>query len=123
MFRKMSPEYYAQDGTVFNNPTMCTLYESKILRNSTIECWRFNGVRVDDLLSEKVNNIGIVRLNDEKDKVAFDILFCGYDLRTPDKVSVVYIRKDGDRNFYTVPSYESCFLNTYFVAKQIEERS
>lgn len=121
MFQKTSPEYYAEDGTMFNNSIMCSLYERDILKNSTIECWRFNGERVYDLEKEKPNNIGIVRLNDEKDKVAFNILFCDYKLRTPDKLSVVYIRKEDDRSFCTIPIYERCFLNTYLTAKQIEE--
>ena len=75
MYIRNETIYQSEDGKPFDNISKCRDYENNLLKNSTLECWDYQGVKIDNLLETNVNLIYIIKLNSEEDRKVFNILF------------------------------------------------
>lgn len=113
--------YVAFDGTEFRDEKECDKYENNFLKNSTIECWDYQGVKIDDISESNINDIYVIKLNSEKDKTAFNILFENCDISCPEKLNTFYMwRGEYHCKFMTSEEYEECIEPSYFIIKRLE---
>ena len=112
--------YVAFDGTEFRNEKECDDYENNFLKNSTIECWDYQGVKIDNLLDANVNIIYIIKLNSEEDRKAFNILFEDEYILCPEKLNTFYMWNTEYNRFMTSQEYEEYIEASYFIIKELE---
>ena len=115
--------YVAFDGTEFRDEEECDKYENNFLKNSTIECWDYQGVKIDNLLETNVNLIYIIKLNSEEDKKLFDTLFEGSDISCPEKLNTFYMWHEEYGKFMTSQEYEEWIEPSYYIIKELEEEN
>lgn len=120
MYIKNETTYYSEDNKKFKSIAQCREYENNFVKNSTIECWNFQGVKIDNLSKGCVNNISVIKLNNEKDKIVFNILFDNYDVFCPEKINTFYMWHDEYNKFMTSQEYEECMEASYFIIKELE---
>ena len=112
--------YVAFDGTEFRDEKECDEYENNFLKNSTIECWDYQGVKIDNLSKDYFNRISVIRLNSEKDKTAFNILFEGCDIDCPERLNTLYMWNEENNKFMTSRDYEEWIEPSYYIIKELE---
>lgn len=113
--------YVAFDGTEFRDEEECDKYENIFLKNSTLECWDYQGVKIDDISESNINDIYVIRLNSEEDKTAFNILFENCDISCPEKLNTFYMwRGEYYCKFMTSEEYEEYIEPSYFIIKKLE---
>lgn len=122
MYIKKETIYYSEDNKKFKSITQCKEYENNLLKNSTIECWNFQGMKIDILSKDYANNISVIKLNNEKDKIAFNILFENYDIFCPEKLNTFYMWHEEYNKFMTSQEYEECMEASYFIIKELEAK-
>ena len=67
MYTRSETIYYAEDGKEFKSISKCRDYENNLLKNSTMECWDYHGIKIDDLSeSADLTNAYEVRLTNTK---------------------------------------------------------
>lgn len=121
MYIRKETIYYSEDGKPFDNISKCKDYENNLLKNSTIECWDYQGIKINDILKSNINDISIVRLNSEEDKTAFNILFENCGISCPEKLNTLYMwHGEYDNRFMTSQEYEECIEASYFIIKKLE---
>ena len=112
--------YVAFDGTEFRDEKECDEYENNFLKNSTIECWDYQGVKIDNLSKDCINSISVIRLNSEEDTKLFDTLFEGSDISCPEKLNTLYMWHEEDNKFMTSQEYEEWIEPSYYIIKELE---
>ena len=120
MYTRSETIYYAEDGKPFDNFSKCKDYENNLLKNSTLECWDYQGVKIDNLSETNINDIYVIKLNSEKDKTAFNILFENCDISCPEKLNTFYMWHGEDFKFMTSQEYEEYIEPSYFIIKDLE---
>ena len=120
MYIRNETIYYAEDGKPFDNISKCRDYENNLLKNSTIECWDYQGVKIDNLLETNVNPIYIIKLNSEEDRKAFNILFEDEYILCPEKLNTFYMWNTEYNRFMTSQEYEEYIEASYFIIKELE---
>lgn len=120
MYTRNETIYYAEDGKEFKSISKCRDYENNLLKNSTIECWDYQGIKFDNVLEGNINNIYVIKLNSEKDKTAFNILFENCDISCPEKLNTFYMWHEEYNRFMTSQDYEECIEPSYFIIKKLE---
>lgn len=120
MYTRNETIYYAEDGKPFDNISKCKDYENNLLKNSTIECWDYQGIKIDDISESNINDIYVIKLNSEKDKTAFNILFENCDISCPEKLNTFYMWHEEDFKFMTSQEYEEYIEASYFIIKELE---
>ena len=115
--------YVAFDGTEFRDEEECDKYESIFLKNSTIECWDYRGLKISNLSKDCMSSISVIRLNSEEDKKLFDTLFEGSDISCPEKLNTFYMRNEEYGKFMTSQEYEEYIEASYFIIKELEEEN
>lgn len=112
--------YVAFDGTEFRDEKECNKYENNFLKNSTIECWDYQGVKIDNLSKDCINSISVIRLNSEEDKKLFNTLFECCNIDCPKRLNTLYMRNEEDNKFMTSQEYEEWMEGSYFIIKDLE---
>lgn len=112
--------YYSEDGKAFESMSECRDYENNLLKNSTIEGWNYQGIKIDDISKSNINNIYVIKLNSEKDKTAFNILFENCDISCPEKLNTFYMWNTEYNRFMTSQEYEEYIEPLYFIIKELE---
>ena len=120
MYTRSETIYYAEDGKEFKSISKCRDYENNLLKNSTMECWDYHGIKINDLSESNINDIYVIKLNSEKDKTAFNILFENCDISCPEKLNTFYMWHGEDFKFMTSQDYEDCIEPSYFIIKELE---
>lgn len=120
MYTRNETIYYAEDGKPFDNISKCRDYENNLLKNSTIECWDYQGVKIDDVSESNINDIYVIKLNSEKDKTAFNILFENCDISCPERLNTFYMWSGEYQRFMTSQDYEENMETAYFIIKDLE---
>lgn len=121
MYTRTETIYYAEDGKEFKSISECRDYENNLLKNSTMECWDYQGVKIDDISESNINDIYVIKLNSEEDKTAFNILFENCDISCPEKLNTFYMwRGEYYGKFMTSQEYEECIEPSYFIIKKLE---
>ena len=120
MYTRSETIYYSEDGKPFDNISKCKDYENNLLKNSTLECWDYQGVKIDNLSETNINDIYVIKLNSEKDKTAFNILFENCDISCPEKLNTFYMWHGEDFKFMTSQEYEEYIEASYFIIKKLE---
>ena len=120
MYIRNETIYYSEDGKVFDNISKCRDYEKNLLKDSTIECWDYRGIKIDDLSKSNVNLIYIIKLNSEEDRKAFNILFGDEYILCPEKLNTFYMRNTEYNRFMTSQEYEEYIEPSYFIIKELE---
>lgn len=113
--------YVAFDGTEFRDEKECDEYENNFLKKSTIECWDYQGVKIDNLSKDCISSISVIRLNSKEDEKLFDTLFEGSDISCPEKLNTFYMwRGEYEGKFITSQEYEEHIEPSYFIIKKLE---
>ena len=120
MYKRTQIIYYSEDGKEFNDSFQCRDYEKNLLKNSTIECWDYNGIKIDDISKSNINDIYVIKLNSEEDKKAFNILFEDEYILCPEKLNTFYMRNTEYNRFMTSQEYEEYIEASYFIIKELE---
>lgn len=120
MYTRSETIYYAEDGKEFKSISKCRDYENNLLKNSTMEGWNYQGIKIDDLSESNINDIYVIKLNSEKDKTAFNILFENCDISCPEKLNTFYMWHGEDFKFMTSQEYEEYIEASYFIIKKLE---
>ena len=120
MYIRNETIYYSEDGKAFDNISKCRDYENNLLKNSTIECWDCQGVKIDDISKHSINDIYVIKLNSEKDKTAFNILFENCDIYCPEKLNTFYMWNEENNKFMTSRDYEEWIEPSYYIIKELE---
>ena len=120
MYTRNETVYYAEDGRGFSNYSQCREYEDNLLKNSTIECWDYQGVKIDNLSRNCIKDISVIRLNSREDKNAFNILFEDFSFSCPEKLNTFYMWNEEYSKFMTNQDYEDCIEPSYFIIKKLE---
>ena len=101
MYIRNETIYYSEDGKEFKSISKCKDYENNLLKNSTMECWDYHGIKIDDLSESNINDISVIKLNSKEDKTAFNILFENFDISCPEKLNTLYMWSEEDFEFMT----------------------
>ena len=120
MYTRNTTIYYSEDGKAFESISKCRDYENNLLKNSTMECWDCQGVKIDDISKHSINDIYVIKLNSEKDKTAFNILFENCDIYCPEKLNTFYMWSGEYQRFMTSQDYEEDMETAYFIVKDLE---
>lgn len=120
MYTRTETIYYAEDGKEFKSISKCKDYENNLLKNSTIECWDYRGIKIDDISESNINDIYVIKLNSEEDRKAFNILFEDEYILCPEKLNTFYMRNTEYNRFITSQEYEECIEPSYFIIKKLE---
>ena len=112
--------YYAEDGKEFKSISKCRDYENNLLKNSTMECWDCQGVKIDNVSKHSINDISVIKLNSKEDKIAFNILFENFDIFCPEKLNTFYMWHEGYNRFMTSQEYEEWMEPSYYIIKDLE---
>lgn len=120
MYTRTETIYYAEDGKEFKSISKCKDYENNLLKNSTIECWDYRGIKIDDLSESNINDISVIKLNSEEDRKAFNILFEDEYILCPEKLNTFYMRNTEYNRFMTSQEYEEYIEVSYFIIKELE---
>lgn len=120
MYTRTETIYYAEDGKEFKSISKCKDYENNLLKNSTIECWDYRGIKIDDISESNINDIYVIKLNSEEDRKAFNILFEDEYILCPEKLNTFYMRNTEYNRFMTSQEYEEYIEVSYFIIKELE---
>lgn len=120
MYTRNEIIYYSEDGKEFKSISKCRDYEKNLLKNSTIECWNYQGIKIDDLSESNINDISVIKLNSEEDRKAFNILFEDEYILCPEKLNTFYMRNTEYNRFMTSQEYEEYIEASYFIIKKLE---
>ena len=120
MYTRSETIYYAEDGKEFKSISKCRDYENNLLKNSTMECWDYHGIKIDDLSESDINDIYVRKKKKKKDKTAFNILFENCDISCPEKLNTFYMWHGEDFKFMTSQEYEEYIEASYFIIKELE---
>ena len=112
--------YVAFDGIEFRDEKECDEYENNFLKNSTIECWDYHGLKIYNLSKDFIKDISVIRLNSEEDKKLFYALFEGCDISCPEKLNTLYMWNEEDNKFMTSQEYEKWMEPSYYIIKELE---
>lgn len=123
MYTRNETIYYSEDEKAFESISKCRDYENNLLKNSTMECWDYQGIKIDDLSECGVDDISVIRLNSEEDKIAFNILFENCAIYCPEKLNTFYMWNKEDYKFMTSQEYEEYIEASYFIIKELEEEN
>ena len=115
--------YVAFDGTEFRDEEECDKYENIFLKNSTIECWDYRGLKIYNLSKDFIKDISVIRLNNEEDRKAFNILYEDEYILCPEKLNTFYMRNTEYNRFMTSQEYEEYIEASYFIIKKLEEEN
>ena len=122
MYIRNETIYYAEDGKAFDNISKCRDYENNLLKNSTIECWDYHGLKIDNLSKDCINSISVIRLNSKEDKKLFNTLFEGCDISCPEKLNTLYMWNEEDNKFMTSQEYKEWMEPSYYIIKELEAK-
>lgn len=120
MYTRNEIIYYSEDGKEFKSISKCRDYEKNLLKNSTIECWNYQGIKIDDLSESNINDISVIKLNSEEDRKAFNILFEDEYILCPEKLNTFYMRNTEYNRFMTSQEYEEYIEASYYIIKKLE---
>ena len=121
MYTRNETFYYSEDGKAFESISKCKDYENNLLKNSTIEGWNYQGIKIDDISESNINDIYVIKLNSEEDKTAFNILFENSGISCPEKLNTFYMwHGEYDNRFMTSQEYEEYIEPSYFIIKKLE---
>lgn len=120
MYTRNEIIYYSEDGKEFKSISKCRDYEKNLLKNSTIECWNYQGIKIDDLSESNINDISVIKLNSEEDRKAFNILFEDEYILCPEKLNTFYMRNTEYNRFMTSQEYEEYIEASYYIIKELE---
>ena len=120
MYIRNETIYYSEDGKAFGSISKCKDYENNLLKNSTIEGWNYQGIKIDDISESNINDIYVIKLNSEKDKTAFNILFENCDISCPERLNTFYMWSGEYQRFMTSQDYEENMETAYFIIKKLE---
>lgn len=120
MYTRNETIYYAEDGKEFKSISKCRDYENNLLKNSTIEGWNYQGIKIDDISESNINDISVIKLNSEEDRKAFNILYEDEYILCPEKLNTFYMRNTEYNKFMTSQEYEEYIEASYFIIKKLE---